>query len=415
MGSKNLKALSVRGSGSVKAANDSELKEVNQEAAKAWKEKDFLVGFKDYGTPFLVEVANERGQFPTRNWESGYFEGYEPLQPDMLQELDAGNKHSCPHCIMSCTHAFWTTDPRNPKVKAEATIEYETFGLLGGNLGISDADKVLQLSVLADDLGLDTISAGGVIGFAMEAVQKGILTEDDIGFPLSFGDGKAALKLMQMISSRKGIGDILADGVKLAAAKIGKGSEEFAVHAKGLEFPAWDPRGKKGLGLSYATAEVGASHLRGWPSTSDMPDDSAVEVVESMVNARDEKHLVDSLVICHFTYHMPLELSQKIRLLNAATGMDYNEDSIALFGQRIEALARMFNVREGISRKSDILPKRFWEASITGPSEGMKAFVSQEDFEESLNRFYEYRGWDSDGIPTKETLEKTGLDSVFAF
>ncbi|MFX1369661.1 MAG: aldehyde ferredoxin oxidoreductase family protein, partial [Promethearchaeota archaeon] len=324
MGSKNLKALTVKGTGLVEASSDSELRKLNKEAAKAWKEKDFLVGFKDYGTPFLVEVSNERGQFPTRNWESGFFEGYEALQPEMLQELDAGNQHSCPNCIMQCTYAFWTTDPRNPEAKVEATIEYETFGLLGGNLGISDANKVLQLSVLADDLGLDTIGVGGVIGFAMEAFQRDILTENDIGFPLNFGDGEAALRLMEMISSREGIGDILADGVRLASKKIARGSEEFAVHAKGMEFPAWDPRGKKGLGLSYGTAEVGASHLRGWPSTTEMPDSSAVELVESMVKARDEKHLVDSLVICHFTYHMPLELSQKIRLLNAATGLKYD-------------------------------------------------------------------------------------------
>jgi len=330
----------------------------------------------------------------------------------MLHELDAGNRHSCPHCTMRCTHAFWIEHPDIPGQQTEAIIEYETFGLLGGNLGISDPKSVLHLGVLADELGVDTISAGGVIGFAMEAFKKGILNEDDIGFPLDFGDGNAAMKLMRMISSREGIGDILAEGVRIAASKIGKGSDEFAVHAKGLEFPAWDPRGKKGLGLSYATAEVGASHLRGWPSTGDLPDSSALDVIESMVTARNEKHLVDSLVICHFTYHMPLPMDLKIRLLNGATGLSYDDESIALFGQRVEALTRMFNIREGISRESDILPPRFWQASKAGASEGMTAFVSNDDFEASLDIFYKLRGWDSHGRPTKATLKKTGLDEI---
>ncbi|NHJ14629.1 MAG: hypothetical protein EAX95_13200 [Candidatus Thorarchaeota archaeon] len=410
MGSKNLKALAVKGTGAVSAADKDVLKEVNREVAETWRNKDFLVEFKDYGTPFLVELANQRGQFPTRNWESGYFEEYEALQPDNLQHLDAGNRHSCPHCIMRCTYAFWTTDPRDEERKVESAIEYETFGLLGGNLGIGDPESVLKLAYLADDLGLDTISTGGVIGFAMEAFQKGILSEEDIAFPLQFGDGAAAIRLMQMIAQREGIGDILADGVRAAAERIGKGSAEFAVHTKGMEYPAWDPRGKKGLGMSFATAEVGASHLRGWPATNDLPDGPAFDLIESMVNARNEKHLVDSMVVCHFTYHLPLTLSQKIRLLNGATGLNYDEDSITLFGNRVEALTRLFNIREGVTRSSDVLPPRFWEASKAGPAKGMSAFISKEDFQASLDRFYELRGWDHLGVPTSKTLKATGLD-----
>ncbi|MHA2396075.1 MAG: aldehyde ferredoxin oxidoreductase C-terminal domain-containing protein, partial [Candidatus Thorarchaeota archaeon] len=192
----------------------------------------------------------------------------------------------------------------------------------------------------------------------------------------------------------------------------GKGSEGFAVHVKGLEVPAWDPRGKKGMGLSYATGDVGASHLRGWPQTSNQPDSSALDVIESMVEQRDIKILRDSLIVCHFTYHLPLTHDQNITMVRGATSIDYNRESISLFAQRVETLARLFNIREGISREDDVLPPRFWESETHGPAKGMKAFVNEEDFEKSLDKYYDLRGWGKDGVPTKETIKKLGLSSL---
>jgi aldehyde:ferredoxin oxidoreductase len=279
-------------------------------------------------------------------------------------------------------------------------------------LGINDAQCVMQLNYLCDDLGLDTIGTGSIIGFAMEAFETGVLSEEEIGFPLPFGDSEGAKKLVVMIAQKEGIGAILAKGTHNAAKRIGKGSESFAVHVKGLDVPAWDPRGKKGMGLSYATASVGASHLRGWPQTSDQPDTSALDVIESMIEQRDIKILRDSLVVCHFTYHMPLKHDQNITMLNGATGLNYDTDSIAEFAQRIDTLSRLFNIREGVGRRDDILPPRFWEAETHGPAEGMKAFVDQEDFEKSLDKYYELRGWGKDGVPTKETIKKLGLSSL---
>ncbi|MHA2151087.1 MAG: aldehyde ferredoxin oxidoreductase C-terminal domain-containing protein, partial [Candidatus Thorarchaeota archaeon] len=244
-----------------------------------------------------------------------------------------------------------------------------------------------------------------------EAFERGILSEEDIGFPLPFGDCEGAKKLVSMIAKKEGIGATLAQGTRLAAKDIGNGSELFAVHFKGLEVPAWDPRGKKGMGLSYATANVGASHLRGWPQTSDQPNLSALDVVESLIEQRDIKILRDSLIVCHFTYHLPLSHDQNIRMLRGATGTDYDKTSISLFAQRVDTLARLFNIREGMSRKDDVIPPRFWEAETHGPAEGMKAFVDRDDFEKSLDRYYEVRGWNKDGTPTKETIEKLGLPS----
>jgi len=192
----------------------------------------------------------------------------------------------------------------------------------------------------------------------------------------------------------------------------GKGSEVFAVHVKGLEIPAWDPRGKKGMGLSYATGDVGGSHLRGWPQTMDHPDSSTLDVIESMVDQRDIKILRDSLIICHFTYHFPLTHEQNITMLNGATGLNYNKESISIFAQRVETLARLFNIREGVSREDDILPPRLWEAETHGPAKGMKSFIDQDDFERSLDKYYELRGWGTDGVPKEETIKKLGLNTL---
>ncbi|UCE11841.1 MAG: aldehyde ferredoxin oxidoreductase family protein [Candidatus Thorarchaeota archaeon] len=415
MGSKNLKAVVVRGSGMIEAYDSDAISEVNREVTTSWKDMAtdaWNFDFRRYGTSFLIEVSNERGQFPTRNWQTSFFEENEKVQPEAMHEWYSGQHLSCPQCIMRCTHAHRVADPRAPKMAVEVTSEYETEAMLSGNLGISDPYILLQLNHLCDDLGIDTIAAGSVLAFAMEAFERGIITEDDLGFSMRFGDGAAAMELLQMIAGREGIGDILANGVRRAAERIGKGSEELAVHVKGLSVAAWDPRGKKGMGLSYATAEVGASHLRGWPSTTDKPISSAIDVVESMTKARDEKHLTDSLVVCHFTYHLPLSHNQKIRLLNGATGLEYDEESVKVFAERVETLTRLFNVREGVSRKDDELPPRFWQPVASGPAEGMRSFVDRADFEACLDRFYELRGWDKNGIPTDETVERLGLKDI---
>ncbi|MFX1483919.1 MAG: aldehyde ferredoxin oxidoreductase family protein [Promethearchaeota archaeon] len=411
LGSKNLKGVIVKGTGKVSAADSVSLREVNRSMSKIWNEKEDY-GFKDYGTAVIVEVANERGQFPTLNWNHTYFEGYESLTPESTKQWITGNHMSCPHCIIRCTHAYKTEDPRNPGREVESTPEYETYGLCGGNLGINDPQTVFRLNYLADDLGLDTISAGAAIGFAMDAFERGILSETEIGFPLKFRDGEAALKLMEMIAYNKGFGAVLAKGVRAAAVEIGQGSKKLAVHVKGMETAAWDPRGKRGLGLSYATADVGSSHLRGWPQTTEKPDGSALNVIDSMVDERDTKILTDSLVICHFTWRFPLTREQKVQLLNGATGLNYSFEMVSKFGQRVETLIRLFNINAGLTRKDDVLPDKFWEPETIGPSKGMKAFIDESDFEKSLDRYYELRGWDENGVPTTETIKEMGLDSL---
>ncbi len=411
MGSKMLKGVVVHGSCKFSPAEPDEVRTIRKEYTASWQRN--TEGFKTIGTAALVEIANGLGQYPSRNWSAGYFEKYKELDMYRVHEKRSlGDSYSCPNCIMRCTHAYRTTDPNDPTREVESTVEYETLGMMGGNLGISNPETVLQLNYLCDDLGLDTISCGSAIGFAMEAFERGILSRDDIGFDLKFGDESGALNLVGMIAQRTGIGKTLSYGVRRAAELIGHGCDQFAVHVKGLECAAWDPRGRKGMGLSYATAEVGASHLRGWPATTDPPDTSAMDMVESMIRSRDEKVLTDSLVVCHFTYHVPLSFQQKIRLLNAVTGESYSESDILTFAQRIAVVTRMFNIREGISREDDDLPRRFWEPQSQGPRKGLAAYISREDFEASLERFYIIRGWDKNGVPTKDTIRKLGLASL---
>ncbi|MFW9847458.1 MAG: aldehyde ferredoxin oxidoreductase family protein [Candidatus Thorarchaeota archaeon] len=206
MGSKNLKAVVARGTKRVNPSDKAVLAEVRKEAQELWDGKGSDYGFKKYGTSTLTEVANTRGQFPTRNWQTGYFEGQENLWPENLTESYAGNDYSCPHCIMRCTHAY-RTEVDGKEVLS--TPEYETWGMMAGDLGIDEPEVLFKLCYIADDLGLDTIGAGSVIAFAMEAYEKGILTEDDIGFPLIFGDGEAAIQILRMIAMREGIGDVL--------------------------------------------------------------------------------------------------------------------------------------------------------------------------------------------------------------
>jgi aldehyde:ferredoxin oxidoreductase len=409
LGSKKLKGFVARGSKPVEAHDLDELKRLNAELIRVWNSKsDYWFG--KYGTPHLVELANSRGQYPTRNWQSGYFEDHDKLDADLVQKnYGAGNHLSCPHCVMRCTHAFKTEDPSNPGAIIESTVEYETWGMMGGNLGLSDPESVMKLNYLCDDLGLDTISTGSIIGFAMECYEKGLLTEDAIGFPLPFGDIDGALKMVRMIASREGIGELLGSGVKKASENIGEGSEDFAVHVKGLETAAWDPRGRRGLGMTYATGDVGASHLRGWPQLVEFPGEPAVGVMESFSDHRNTKILTDSLIVCHFTYHIPLEHETKIELLNAATGAGYTVEEIDDFAFRVESLSRMFNIREGVTRADDKLPRRFWEPEPSGPAKGKAAFTDQKDFETALEKYYELRGWDNKGTPTDETLKRLRL------
>ncbi|MFX1566537.1 MAG: aldehyde ferredoxin oxidoreductase family protein [Promethearchaeota archaeon] len=423
-GAKNLKAIGIHGpKRKIPTPNaDNERETVKQLAQRARRAKEKGHSLHYTGTPWLVDYANNIGMFPTRNFQTTHFEGYTKISDESLDTIYHKNKRRtpCEGCVISCA---WTVkEPDYPWVTKDvpgivALPEYETLGLLGGNLGIDDPAMITRANYLCNRFGLDTISTGNVIGFLMELTQRGLLPKALQQNGIEFGDAEGVIKLIPQIANREGIGDQLANGVRELASELGPEATQLAIHSKGLEFPAWDPRGKLGLGLSYVTAAAGASHLRGWPSTTKPPKTSATTVLDSLIEQQNLKILKDSLVICHFTHSISPRLKMKdcVTLYSVATGEEITLEALEQTANRIWMLARMFNIREynEAPRNHDVLPHRFMNEPIpNGPTEGYTAFTSQQDFDDSLTELYHRRGCDANGRPTKQALHDLELSAI---
>lgn len=422
-GAKQLKAIAVRGgSNSIPTSDDKQkLEMVKELARRAKKAKEKGHSLHYHGTPWLVPYANTTGQFPTRNFQTTFFEDYEKISPEHMEaNVDKKLQRTpCEGCLISCA---WTTNKSFtwiPKDKSGyvAMPEYETLGMMGGNLGISDPETIIRLNFLCNWYGLDTISTGNVIGLFMEASERGLLPKDWEAQGIQFGETNKTVTLVEEIGRCKGLGRYLAKGTKQFAQHLGTKAQQIAVETKGLEYPAWDPRAKLGLGLSYVTAACGASHLRGWPRTAKPPEKSAIDVLDSLVKQQNLKILKDSLIICHFTHSISpaLTITDCVNLYNLATGDHATEDTLNEVAERVWLLARMFNERESdqAPRTFDSLPPRFMNEPIpSGPRKGFTAFITQEDFEESLTQLYQRRGCDAEGRPTKEAKQRLGLETI---
>ena len=303
--------------------------------------------------------------------------------------------------------------------------EFETMYSFGGQTGVDDLDSIIAADRFADEFGIDTISAGVTIGFAMELFEKKLLTVADTGgLSLNFGNHEAMVKLIQLMTFREGIGEILSDGVKIAAEKIGKGSDKYAMHVKGLELPGYDVRGAKAHGLNYATAFTGADHNRGYAiqeifglpipfPTNRFNIDEKGKLTKWNQDVR--MATCDCPPMCCFildTALAAIALQNTAELMDAITGVAYTSEEVMKVGERVNNLARAFNVREGFSRSDDTLPERILTEPLKeGASKGH--FISKEDFEKMLDEYYMERGWDiHTGIPTKEKLDELGLGYV---
>ncbi|MCG3221233.1 MAG: aldehyde ferredoxin oxidoreductase C-terminal domain-containing protein, partial [Candidatus Heimdallarchaeota archaeon] len=294
-----------------------------------------------------------------------------------------------------------------------ARPEYETMAMFGGNVGISDHETIIRANYLCNQLGLDTISTGSAIAMVMEAVEKGLIKGSEFE-GVEFGNGEKIFEMLEMIAYRQGYGEILATGVAQAAKHWG--IEKLAIHVKGLPFAAWDPRGRLGLGMSYATAAVGASHLRGWPQTSEIPDKSAVDVMNSLIEQQDYKSLLDCLVVCTFSYVIEggFTFEDKQNILSALWDRDVSREEMMEIAQRIWITKRLFNINQYEDEKPidyDILPKRFMNEPLpSGRAKGSKAFISEEDYNKSLQLLYKKRGLDQSGIPTKGEIDRLEIE-----
>ncbi len=412
-GSKNLKAISIRGTKTLERGNKEEIKKIRADiTSRAKKAKSGGHLLHTHGTSWLVNAANGLSQFPTRNFQSGEFEKYEKINHESFMQKYKRIRKPCARCTIACSEYLDASHFPWAKDKYVAKPEYETLGMLGGNCGIDDTDTIIYANHLCNEYGLDTISVGSVIATTMEAVEKGYLQGDEYK-DIVFGNKEKFFELIHAIAERKGLGELLAEGV-VHITKLWK-CEHIAVHSKGLPFAAWDPRGKLGLALSYATAAVGASHLRGWPATTDIPDKSATTIIGSLVEQQDAKTIKDCLTICHFTHSItpPLNFEDCAKITSAVWGREVTTEELSTIAKRIWIVKRMFNIREYKEKKPrefDTVPPRFMKEPLpSGRAKGCTAFVNEEDFEKSMDLLYEERGLDKDGYVLKETLEKLNI------
>lgn len=414
MGSKRLKALAVRGTKGVRYSEPEGFKEACRKAREAIRAHHFTPLRRRYGTPVWVNPVNEAGLLPTRNFQSGVFELAEEISGETMREKIVVRDGACFNCILACWKHSRFSMPGHPELKLVGP-EYETIALMGSNCGVGSLDSVAYANLLCDDLGLDTISTGAAIAFAIECGERKLLSEDQaMGLRLAFGEAESEFELIRMIGERRGLGDVLAEGVEKAARTIGGGSERFAQHVKGMEIPGYDPRGAFGMGLAYATSDRGGCHQRAWTVRAEIQgglgDRFSVEGRPRFVkDTQDERAMCFSLVLCDF---MPLGVPHFVELLNTATGFGLTELEYLSSGERIWNLTRAFNVREGARRPEDGLPPRFTDEALpSGPAKGQRVTAAMLDG--MLDEYYTLRGWTPDGVPTREKMEELDLLDVW--
>jgi len=416
MGSKNLKAIAVRGTKDVKVAKPEELRELVKVLHERMK-GPAARKYRTLGTPENVLVLNSLGALPTRNFTNATFEGAERVSGEYLNERFVAKIIACSSCAMRCEHI--AVVPEGPYKGTTARVEYEPLWALGPNLGIDRLDAIVKEMELCNYYGMDGISAGAIVGFAMDCYEHGILTKEDTGgLDLRFGNHEAALELLKKIGTREGIGDILAEGVKIAAEKIGKGAEKYANHIKGVEMTGYDIRGLKTASLGYAVSFRGADHNRHGAYSPDVAGKVNRFIVEKgrgkmVKDIEDMYTVIDSLIVCKFSRGSYYEgFKDLAKLYTLVTGIEMSPEQLRTAGEGINNLGRLFNVREGFTRKDDHLPIKVMTTPI--PDEGVAkgSHVTQKELDFLLDDYYEVRGWTKDGIPTIEKLNEVGFNDL---
>ncbi|MDP8011213.1 MAG: aldehyde ferredoxin oxidoreductase family protein [Thermoplasmata archaeon] len=424
MGSKKLKAIAIRGTKKVPEFDHKMMLEQIKKWVNIMKDHPASRDDMKYGTgEFYAWMNTQRGTFPSRNWQQGYFEkAFDNLKEGQLSGIDPYNwaqkyvtgYHPCPNCTKPCGHIFEVKTGKYAGTYVDG-LEYETMYSLGGNLEIDDPEAVAYLSMLCDLYGMDTISAGVTISWAMEAIEKNILKGD-----LKFGDPDSVAKVLKDMAYKKGdLGKLLSDGVRNAYRSLGKG-QEFALEIKGLEPPAYDIRGIKGMALAEAVSVRGACHLTAgvygtelvgkWWKFEGVDRLSAKGKGFEVKVHEDLMSVYDALGVCKFSRHM-FFLEGFIDIIKAYTGFDMSIGELAYIGERIYNVERSFNAREGFTRKDDYLPERVMKDPIPkGVSKG--SYVKKEELENMLDEYYQARGWSADGIPTKVKLFELDLEDI---
>jgi aldehyde:ferredoxin oxidoreductase len=434
MGSKNLKAIAVRGTHNIEMADEDATKNILKWLRETYVHKPH--DMHDEGTARLVPALDQGGILPTRNFRDGSFEKAFDISGTCMKETILVRRGTCYACSIACKREVEVNEGQFKASKEYGGPEYETIGSLGSLCGVGDLAAISMGNEICNKYTVDTISAGVAIAFAMECYENGILTKDDTdGIDLRFGNAEAMVKMTEMICKREGLGDLLAEGVMRAAKKLGRGSEKFAIHVKGQELPMHEPRGKRSLVYAYSLSPTGADHMEaphdvfyelasadenhalsplGLTESVDTLD-MGPKKVRAFLYAKQLNDFYNSIGMCDFAAGPigPLSISKLVEYIRAVTGWDASLWEFMKVGDRANAMMRIFNYREGFTKDDDTLPERLFEGLENGALKGVS--IDKDEFEKMKALFYQMSGWDKDGYPTKAKLAELGLEWVEDF
>jgi aldehyde:ferredoxin oxidoreductase len=430
MGSKNLKAVAVRGKMRPSLKDRRALIDLARWGADNFEDSG-VYGTGVYGTAQTTHPNSTRGGLPTRNWESGYFEHSKALDGTTMSESILKERDTCYACTVRCKRVVEVNEGSYKVDPLYGGPEYETVATLGAYCNIGNLEAVSYASQLCNMYGLDTISCGATIAWAMDCYEHGILTKEDTdGIDLSFGNVESMVTMTEKIGKREGFGDLLAEGSARAAAIIGRGSEELVITVKKQELPAHMPQVKRGMGLMYAMTPVGADHVSAehCPSYQSYAEEFAkiglnnpqppsalnLEKVRYLYITQQSRSLMDTLNICKFVFGPSwqlFDLDQLVKTIYFITGWKVTVSELLKAGERRVNMLRSFNAREGMTRADDFLPKKLGQPLVGGKSDG--SFVTVEEIEDAKDMYYEMAGWDMEtGNPTREKLDELSIGWV---
>lgn len=417
MGSKKLKAIAIRGTKAVGVYDRDTFMDAVKQGYNELKTSPDTQALVATGTASSVPFANEVGLLPRHNFQDGTFEKADNIGDFGQSKHLWLRSEACLGCPIRCSKIGYIRNGRYAGTISDI-VEYESAGLLGSNLELGDIKAVTYLTALCDKLGIDSISTGGVLGFALEAAEKGLIDKEKLPTGVAFGNATSIAELIKRIVNRSDeLADILAEGVKSAAEKLGNGTKDLAVHIKGLELPAWSPRGAPGIALTLMTADRGGCHQRGLPLGYEFGGEQwkgqKVEQLATSGKAEIIIHLqnylaaLDTFVKCDFA-QFGIQPQTYVELYKACTGKDFSIEELYELGAKVWNMGRLFNLREGLNPSGDKLPKRFMTEPLpSGPSKGHH--FTKQDIKTMLTEYYQLRGWDKYGKPTEDTLRKYNL------
>jgi aldehyde:ferredoxin oxidoreductase len=394
LGAKNLKAVGVRGthrtlladpSGVIAAARDLSGRSYGPATAK----------YRELGTVANLLTFNRLNALPTRNFQAGQFEGAEAISGEMLNDAHRMTRAACAACTIGCEHIYQESGDRGQQTGVR--LEYESLFALGPLCGVGDRDSILRAARRCDELGIDTISAGATIAFAMECSERGLIADR-----LAFGNGDTVLSLLDRIAHRRGLGELLADGTRRAAAAIGGDASDFAAHVKGLELPGYEPRALQAMALGFAVGTRGADHNRSGAYEADFSSNADrlhgdERSARLAVESEDRAALIDTLILCKFLRGVFTDIwSESAELLSKVTGWDVSAEELHQMARRIVTTRKLFNIREGWTPAEDTLPKRFLTTALPAGT-ASSATLTEDRLRVMIASYNTLRGWSAEG------------------